>query len=110
MLRYLQRLTFFDPERLPGVIQYQDIGQPIRQQGIAGLPRLIEQLLLQHRARLVVIDSFKALHDIAGDPVAFRETVFDLARVLATLDATALLVGEYSSAEIPALPEFAVAD
>lgn len=109
-VRYLQRFSFFDPARLPGAIHYQDVGQTIRDRGIAALPELIEELVARWGAAFVVVDSFKALHDLSPEPVAFRAALFDLARVFTAAGTTALLLGEYGSAEIASLPEFAVAD
>jgi circadian clock protein KaiC len=109
-IRYLQQFTFFDAERLPGVIHYQDIGQAVRAEGIEVLPRLIDNLIDERSARFVIIDSFKALHDLCRDPVDFRAALFDLGRVFTASGVTALLVGEYGPAEIASLPEFSVAD
>ena len=110
LIRYLQGFTFFDPGLLPGAIQYQDIGAKITQRGVEALPTLVEDLVAERDSAFVVIDSFKALHDLSADPVAFRIAIFELARVLSAAGVTALLVGEYGSEEIAALPEFAVAD
>lgn len=109
-VRYLQRYAFFDPSMVPGVIHYQDIGEAIRTRGIAVLPELVEDLVIERGASLLVIDSFKALHDLAPDPSAFRAALFDLGRVLTASGVTAMLLGEYNAAEIASLPEFAVAD
>ena len=110
VVRYLQGFTFFDPHRLPGVIQYRDVGQIVRDQGIAALPGAVEALLDERGAAFLVVDSLKALHDVSSDPVAFRIALFDLGRVLAAAGVTALLVGEYESRDLAELPEFAIAD
>ena len=110
IIRYLQRFSFFDPERLPSAIHYQDIGQVIRTRGIEALPLVVEELIADHGAVFVVIDSLKATHDLCRDPVAFRIALFDLGRVLTAAGTTALLVGEYGPTDIATLPEFAVAD
>ncbi len=110
VVRYLQQFTFFDRERLLRAIHYRDIGQIIRGRGIASLPQFVEDLVLERGVFFVVVDSFKALHDLSESAVIFRTALFDFARVLASSGVTALLVGEYVSEEIGRLPEFAVAD
>jgi circadian clock protein KaiC len=40
-VRYAQEFSFFDADRLPGAIHYQDIGQRIRDEGIVALAPLL---------------------------------------------------------------------
>lgn len=110
VVRYLRRFAFFDADRLPGAIHYEDIGETLRTEGLERLGPLIEDLVVEHEATFVVIDSFKALHDLAPNPAALRSLVFDLGRVFTSVGATALLLGEYATSEISSMPEFAVAD
>jgi len=110
VIRYLERFTFFRESLLPGSIHYQDIGQAVREEGIEGLPLLLEELVAERGASFVVIDSFKALHDLTTDMAAVRSALFDVGRVLTAAGVTALLVGEYGPQEIASLPEFAIAD
>jgi len=97
LVRYLQGFSFFDPALLPGAIHYQDIGAAMSQRGVEALPTIVEELVAEREAAFLVIDSFKALHDLSADPVAFRVALFELARVLNTAGVTALLVGEYGA-------------
>src|SRR4029077_8584052 len=67
-VRYLQAFAFFDPERMLEAITYRDLGQPVQEGGIAALPAIVEAMIAERGATLLVIDSFKALHDLAPDP------------------------------------------
>ena len=58
----------------------------------------------------VVIDSFKAIHDLLPADGQNRIFVYDLAVGLAAWGTTTLLVGEYTSEDIGIAPEFAIAD
>jgi circadian clock protein KaiC len=58
---------------------------------------------------LVVVDSSKALHDLAHED-RFRRLVYELASRVAHSSAVLVFVGEYTLEEVEALPEFAVAD
>jgi circadian clock protein KaiC len=59
---------------------------------------------------LIVIDSFKAVHDLSSSVPEMRRLVSDLAGLLSAYATTTFLVGEYREADISVYPEFAVAD
>ncbi len=59
---------------------------------------------------IIVIDSFKAIHDLTDSTAATRKMVWDLTGLLSSYDTTGFLVGEYSESQIPLYPEFAAAD
>jgi circadian clock protein KaiC len=60
--------------------------------------------------KIIVIDSFKALHDISPSLAAMRRVVHDLAGLLTAYDTTAFLIGEYAQEQMATHPEFVVAD
>lgn len=113
MLRYLQRFSFFDQDRLlgdrPSVI-YRDLSEPIRRRGFDALPDILTTLLGEHRPAYLVIDSFKALRELGPNAAGLRRALFDLAGDLAARSCTTLLVGEYTERELEELPELAIAD
>lgn len=110
VVRYLEGFAFFDPERMYNSVDYCDLGQRVEEEGIEALPDLVTGMLQERAADLVVIDSFKALHDLGTRPDVFRMVVFRLARAFASLGVTALWLGEYDETETARYPEFAVAD
>ena len=57
-----------------------------------------------------MIDSFKAVHDLAESVSEMRRLISELAGLLAAYDTTCFLVGEYAEADSATHPEFAVAD
>jgi circadian clock protein KaiC len=60
--------------------------------------------------KVIVIDSFKAVHDLATSPHEVRLMLHEVAGLLASYNTTVLLVGEYRHEDIATYPEFAVAD
>ena len=60
--------------------------------------------------KIIVIDSFKAIHDLASSAQEMRLMLHDVAGLLAAYNTTVLLVGEYQHEDIATFPEFAVAD
>lgn len=110
MLRYSQRFTFFDPERVGQNIIYLDIGSLLLEQGLEGVTRQIETYIEEYSPTILAIDSFKAIHEVAQDAPKLREFAYRLAVRLTTWGTTTLLVGEYTRETINEAPIFAVAD
>lgn len=110
MLRYLQEFTFVDASRMGQDVKYFDIGESIREKGIADTVNQIFTAVKEHKPDLVAVDSFKALHDMSADRMEIRKFGFDLAVQLTTWGATAFLVGEYAEEDIQEDPIFAIAD
>ena len=110
LLRYGERLSFFDVDQVGVSVHYEDLGVLLRDDGLAGALERVNIVLKERRPALVVIDSFKALRAFASDDGEFRRFLHDLSSQLSALAVTALWVGEYSSEETTRAPEFAVAD
>lgn len=108
--RYQSAFSFFDPARFGETVIYMDIGQTIRKQGLAAALDVITDALRELQPYVVVIDSFKAIHDLAGSMQEMRTFVYDLAIELSAMQTTTFLVGEYTTDDIARMPEFAVAD
>jgi circadian clock protein KaiC len=109
VLAYLQELSFADVGRVGTEVLYDSLAGSLRE-GPGKLVEHVARAIETHRPRVVVIDSFKAIMELAGDGAAWRNTVFDLAGLLAAYDTTAFWVGEYDRSMVAQLPEFAVAD
>jgi len=110
MVSYVQRFSYFDENKLGTEIQYEDIGPLLASDGPAALVPWLAALIKRLSPKLIVIDSFRAIHDLASSPPEIRRMVSDLAGLLTAYDVTVLLLGEYTSADIERYPEFAVSD
>jgi circadian clock protein KaiC len=110
MIRYQQQFEYFDLERLNENIFYVDIGQILREKGLDEVLQAISQHVEEREARFIAVDSFKAIHDLAGSRPEVRRFGYDLAVGLAAWSCTSFLVGEYTEDELLGEPIFAVAD
>ncbi|MFL7811882.1 MAG: RAD55 family ATPase, partial [Anaerolineae bacterium] len=110
MLRYNQRFSFFDAERVGKNIIYLDLGSTLLQGGLDEVTRQIDEYIEKYNPLLLAIDSFKALHEVAKDIPQLREFAYRLAIRLTTWGTTTLMVGEYTRESIYETPIFAIAD
>ena len=109
IVTYLQELSFAEVERIGTEVQYESLVEPLRERPDQ-LADYVAELIERKRPSVVIIDSFKAIMELAPDAAHWRRTVFDVASVLTAYDLTALWVGEYAHDSVDRLPEFAVAD
>lgn len=110
MLHYLQKFSFFAAEKVGSQVMYLDIGEIIRERGLEDTIEIILHHVQEYQPAIVVIDSFKAIHDMTKDPIEVRKFSYDLSIRLTTWAVTAFFVGEYSQEDIEHEPIFAVAD
>ena len=111
IVRYLQRFDFFDGDKLAsGAIVYDSLGHELERDGIAALVPKLKEVIKTLGPKIIVIDSFKAIHDLSTSGPAMRRMLYEVSRLLTAYDTTALLLGEYDENMISSLPEFAVAD
>jgi circadian clock protein KaiC len=110
LIRHMQLFSFFDPSLLDEKITLGDLGSVIRTEGFEAALAQIAERCEQAEAEVVVIDSFRAVHDSVGHSASSRQLVYDLAVQLASGGTTTFLVGEYKLADVTSLPEFAIAD
>jgi circadian clock protein KaiC len=110
LVNYMQQFSFFEQRFIGHEIVFADLGSVLRAKGLDATLTEITSRVEREEPAIIVIDSFKAIHDILGDPAAVRTLVYDLAVHMATWGAMSLLVGEYTEAEISDCAEFAIAD
>src|SRR4030095_3714541 len=65
VVRYLQGFRFFDESKLGSQVIYEDIGPQLAKDGAAALIPLLEKAIKTLSPKVIVIDSFKAVHDLA---------------------------------------------
>jgi circadian clock protein KaiC len=110
VVKYLQKFEFFHPARMGTDVIYEEAGTELAEQGIGALVPMVTEWIRTLGPRIIVIDSFKALHDISNSMAEMRRVVHDLAGLLTAYDTTAFLVGEYAGDQMAVYPEFVVAD
>ena len=111
VVRYLQQFDFYDDEKLAsGAIVYDSLGRELETQGISALVPKLKEVIKTLGPKIIVIDSFKAIHDLSTSVPDMRRMLYEVSSLLTAYDTTALLLGEYSEDMISTLPEFAVAD
>jgi circadian clock protein KaiC len=110
VVRYMQRFAFFESATFGERVLYHDIGQLVREQSLSEVAEHIIRLVDEHRPAVLVIDSFRAIRDLANDARAFRRFCYDLSVRLASARCTTFLVGEYDRLDIGQGVEFAMAD
>lgn len=110
IVRHVQRFPFFDEDKVGSAILYQDIGTDLAKSGISALLPTLQTAIKTTCPRLIVIDSFKALHDLAESTLEMRRVLFALTGLLTAFETTTFLLGDYSETEVESSPEFAVVD
>ncbi|MBU6452883.1 MAG: AAA family ATPase [Cyanobacteria bacterium REEB67] len=110
VLTYLQRFSFFDQEKVNTAVQYQDIGFELAQSGVGALQKKIYEAIHEISPKIIVIDSFRALHDLIESPKELRQMLHELTSTLTAYETTVFLVGEYTEKQSNLAPEFAIAD
>jgi circadian clock protein KaiC len=111
LLRYMRQFAFFHEALVDDRVSFFDLGSALISGGALEALSVVRSKLAEHEPDLVVLDSFKAVHDLVGNDVATSRTMaHELAVSLAAWGTTTLLLGEYTPAEVTELPEFAIAD
>ncbi|MBC8457545.1 MAG: AAA family ATPase [Deltaproteobacteria bacterium] len=110
LIRYQQQFSYFDKGKLTQNVHYLDIGTSLLRGGIDEVDKQIEEYINEYNPTILVIDSFKAIHEAADTPSNLREFSYKLAVRLATWECTSFLVGEYGKEDINTAPVFAIAD
>lgn len=110
MLRYSQRFSFFDRERVGEQVIYLDIGSILLEKGLEEVTRQVEEFTRTYTPTIMAIDSFKAIHEMTEAAPRLREFAYRLAVQLTAWETTVLLVGEYTRQTINEAPIFAIAD
>src|SRR5207237_464898 len=109
-IKYLQQFRFFDVEKMGRTVLYEGLGDELAANGVGALLPRLKNAIKTLSPKVIVIDSFKAIHDLASSPQQMRLMLHEVAGLLAAYNTTVLLIGEYRHEDIPTFPEFAVAD
>jgi circadian clock protein KaiC len=110
VVRYLQGFQFFDENKLGTQVVYEDVGDRLSKEGPAVLMPVLREAIHTLSPKIIVIDSFKAVHDLMPSEGDRRRLVYELTALLTAYGTTAFLLGEYTEDDILRYPEFAIAD
>jgi len=110
VIKYLQQFSFYDIDKMGGAVRYDSLGAELVGKGVGALLPRLKHAIKTMSPKIIVIDSFKAIHDLATSTKEMRLMLHEVAGLLAAYNTTVLLVGEYRHDDIPLFPEFAVAD
>jgi circadian clock protein KaiC len=110
VVRYLQGFRFYDETKLGTQVIYEDVGDRLSEEGPTVLIPLLKETIRTLAPKIIVIDSFKAVHDLMPSDSDRRRMVYELTALLTAYGTTAFLLGEYTEDDILRYPEFAIAD
>jgi circadian clock protein KaiC len=111
ILRFGETLDVFDHDAVrEGRVIYDDLGHVLGDDGLDNILTTIDGYLKNLRPGIVVIDSFRAFHAIAGATTAFRRFLYGLTRLLSASATTAVWNAPYNREQALDAAEFAVAD
>jgi circadian clock protein KaiC len=110
VVSYVQEFSFFDDTLLGSSVQYDDIGQMLVNDGPAALVPWLTDVIKTLAPRIIIVDSFRAIHDLATSTSEMRRLLAELGGLLSAFEVTTFLLGEYTTADIEKYPEFALAD
>jgi len=115
VVRYLQKFSFYDEEKMHSSVVYRDLGQQLRNGGIASFAEVLEGYLARDLAALLVARLHAEGVPVAGvdrlllsAPLAVQDLL--AAARFAALGVTSIWLGEYAPDAMDEYPEFAVAD
>jgi circadian clock protein KaiC len=110
VVTYLQQTAFYDETKVGSAVLYEDLGSALVEQGIGAVVSRLREAIRRHSPKIIIIDSFKAVHDLSSSTADMRRVIAELAGLLSAYETTTFLVGEYDEEEVARYPEFAVAD
>src|SRR5688572_9945617 len=82
VVRYLQGFRFFDEMKLGTEVFYEDVGPQLAKDGPTALIPLLQHAIETLSPKVIVIDSFKAVHDLAPSIADRRRMVYEMTALL----------------------------
>jgi circadian clock protein KaiC len=113
MLRYQQQYSFFDPQKVNGIIQFASLSGEL-EQGLTAVLDGITRQIEAAKPAFVVVDSFRSVMRVSSGAethaLELQDFVQRLALHLTAWEATTFLIGEFTEPEAQDHPVFTVAD
>jgi circadian clock protein KaiC len=88
VVRYLQGFRFFDEAKLDGAVIYDDLGAEPTEQGIGVLVPRLKEAIKTVSPKIIAVDSFRAVHDLAPSVAGMRRIVFEVTGLLSAYGTT----------------------
>jgi len=110
LLRNLGQFSFFDRGQFGTAVEFVDLGDLSRLDGLAGASELITKHIERVQPSIIVIDSFKIFDDLARSRLELRTFGYRLAVELMAWEATTFLVGEYGDDDLRNNPILSMID
>src|SRR6185437_15484060 len=82
VVRYLQGFQFFDEGKLGTQVIFEDVGSELAKSGPEALIPMLRQAITTLSPKVIVIDSFKAVHDLAPSVADRRRMVYEMTALL----------------------------
>ncbi len=109
MLRYQQDFAFFDIAKVGESLLFVSLAHEALEEDRSRLVEVLMREVEQHRASLVIVDSFRAMFP-SSSRAELQQFHQDLATRLTAYEATTILVGEFSEKAFQNHPVYAIAD
>ncbi|MBI4298598.1 MAG: AAA family ATPase [Chloroflexi bacterium] len=110
LLGFYKDMTFFSEEMVDNGVFFVDFSKKIREGNLLPLLSEMTKHIQDYRAELLIVDSFKAVSDIALGRPELWTFANELRSQLVEAGCTGILVGDYGLPGDISNPEFAVAD
>jgi circadian clock protein KaiC len=110
VLEHNEGFSWFDRALVGDRVAYLSLYEAVQERGASGAVDVVVREMRRQEATLLIVDGFRALHDLAASELEVRRFIFQLGGQLRMLGATTLLVGEYAPADSARFPEFTIVD
>lgn len=109
MLRHQQNFSFYDVSKVGESLHFVSLAREAMAEDKGGLVEVLLREVDEHRASLVIVDSFRAMFP-SSSPAELQQFHQELATRLTGYQTTTIMVGEYSEENFQGHPVYAIAD
>jgi len=109
LIEHLSNFAFFDPEVIGRDIHFFSLQQTLPQ-GLVETRNAILRMVRQTQANLLMMDGFRGIREIEGDPAAARQFLYEIGTALGALRVTTLITSETDPHDPTFFPETTTAD
>jgi circadian clock protein KaiC len=92
MIEHLRTLRFFDEALIPDALYFVSGYRELEQDGLPGLLRVIQGVVRERRASLLVLDGLSVVAGLSSTAIDLQRFVYELNTLLSALGCTAILL------------------